>query len=52
MRQIRIAKRRTRPASGPQVPLRADLRDPDIVHAHQLARRARVPGGRGVRANR
>jgi hypothetical protein len=52
MRQIRIAKRRTRPASWQQVPLRPDPRDPDIVHAHQLARRARVPGGRREESGR
>jgi hypothetical protein len=46
MRQIRIAKRRTRPASWQLVPLQPDPRDPDIVHAHHLARRGRVPGGR------
>ena len=46
MRQIRIVKRRSRPASWQLVPLRPDPRDPDIVHAHQLARRASVPGGR------
>ena len=45
MRQIRIAKRRTRAASWQPEPLRPDPRDPDIVHSHQLARRARVPGG-------
>jgi hypothetical protein len=41
MRQIRTSKRR--PGSGRRqsesVPLPADARDPDIVHAHRVARR-------------
>jgi len=37
MRQIRRA-RRLGPASERQSPLPADPRDPDIVHAHQVAR--------------
>jgi hypothetical protein len=52
MRQIRINKRGTRPASWQELPL--DARDPDIAHAHQLARRDGSrdadrggPGGRG-----
>jgi hypothetical protein len=36
MRQIRRA-RRLGPASEQQSPLPADPRDPDIVHAHQVA---------------
>ena len=39
MRQIRRARRRPGPASEQQSPLPADSRDPDIVHAHQVARR-------------
>jgi len=39
MRQIRISKRRPGSASSRQEPLPADARDPDIVHAHQIARR-------------
>jgi hypothetical protein len=39
MRQIRKDKRRPRSASAQQAPLPADPRDPDIVHAHQVARR-------------
>jgi hypothetical protein len=38
MRQIRIGRRRTRLASWQQTPLPLDARDPDIVHAHQIAR--------------
>jgi len=44
MRQIRVSKRQ-RPASGRLEPLPPDARDPDIVRAKQLARRAR-PGQR------
>jgi hypothetical protein len=40
MTQIRISKRR-RPASWWLEPLPPDARDPDIVRAKQLARRAR-----------
>jgi hypothetical protein len=39
MRQIRRARRRLGPASEQQSPLPADPRDPDIVYAHQVARR-------------
>lgn len=39
MRQIRRARRRPGPVSEQQSPLRADPRAPDIVHAHQVARR-------------
>jgi hypothetical protein len=40
MRQIRAAKRRPGPASWPQTLLPPDPRDPDIVRAHQITRRA------------
>jgi len=40
MRQARIVKRRPGPASWPQTPLPPDPRDPDIVSAHQITRRA------------
>jgi len=40
MRQTRLAKRRPRPASWPQTPPPPDPRDPDIVRAHQITRRA------------
>ena len=57
MRQIRIGRRRTGPASWQQTPPPLDARDPDIVHAHQITRhtsgsrsgRARPGGGRGTR---
>ncbi len=39
MRQIRRARRRPGPASEQQSPLPDDPRDPDIVHAHRVARR-------------
>lgn len=38
MRQIRIGRRRTGPASWQQTPPPLDARDPDIVHAHQITR--------------
>ena len=40
MRQIRVTKRRPGPANWPQTPLPPDARDPDIVRAHQITRRA------------
>jgi hypothetical protein len=40
MRQIRIARRRTRSADE-QETLPLDARDPEIVRAHQAARRAK-----------
>ena len=43
MRQIRHTRRRPGPASEQQSPLPADPRDPDIVHAHQVARRRHPP---------
>jgi hypothetical protein len=46
MRQTHVAKRRPRPASWPQTPLAPDLRDPDIVRAHQITRRAGHPRAR------
>ena len=46
MRQTRAAKRRPRPASRPQTPLPPDPRDPDIVRAHQITRRADHPRAR------
>ena len=46
MRQIRVGKRRPRPASWPQTPLPPDPRDPDIVRAHQVTRRAGQPRAR------
>jgi hypothetical protein len=43
MKQIQRAKRHRGSAAGRQGPLAIDPRDPDIVHAHRVARR----GGRG-----
>jgi hypothetical protein len=40
MRQIRIAERRHRPGGGRREPLPSDPRDPDIVRAHDAARRS------------
>jgi hypothetical protein len=44
VRQTRIRKRRPRPVSRRQEPLRLDARDPDIIKAHQLARKSRLAG--------
>jgi hypothetical protein len=41
MRQIR--KRRHPSGLRPPAPLPADARDPDIVHAHRVARRRQSP---------
>jgi hypothetical protein len=56
MRQIRRTRRRPGPGGEQQSPLPADPRDPDIVHAHQVARRTsgsrarRTSGSRARRA--
>jgi len=50
MKQIHRAKRHRGPASGRQEPLPADPRDPDIVHAHRIARRSSRPGAGRVRS--
>jgi hypothetical protein len=46
MKQLQRAKRRRGSAGGRPDPLAVDPRDPDIVHAHQIARRRRraAPG--------
>ena len=44
MRQIRIGRRRTGPASWQQTPPPLDARDPDIVHAHQITAKPAAPG--------
>jgi hypothetical protein len=44
MRQIQKNKRRPGLASAQQAPLPTDPRDPDIVHAHQVARRTSRAG--------
>jgi hypothetical protein len=46
VKRIHIGKRRPRPAGRRQEPLPLDLRDPDIVKAHQLARNASLSGHR------
>ena len=51
MKQIHRAKRHRGPASGRQEPLTADPRDPDIVHAHRIARRSSRPGAGRQRRN-
>jgi hypothetical protein len=49
MKQIQKAKRHRGSASG-QEPLAVDPRDPDIVHAHRIARRSSRPGASRVRS--
>jgi hypothetical protein len=49
MKQIQKAKRRRGSASG-QEPLAVDPRDPDIVHAHRIARRGSRPGAGRTRS--
>jgi hypothetical protein len=46
MKQIRRAKRHRRSAGGRHEPLALDPRDPDIVHAHRIARRSGPGAGR------
>jgi hypothetical protein len=41
MKQLQKARRHRGSASGWQEPLAADARDPDIMHAHRIARRSR-----------
>jgi hypothetical protein len=48
MRQIHKDRRRREPAGTRHEPLPADARDPDIVHAHRLARRGLARGRRGA----
>jgi hypothetical protein len=47
MRQIYKNKRRYGSGRRQTVPLLADARDPDIVHAHRVARRGRPPSRAG-----
>jgi hypothetical protein len=44
MKQIQSAKRHRGSAGGRPEPLAVDPRDPDIVHAHRIARRRSRPG--------
>lgn len=46
MKQIQRAKRHRRPVGGRHEPPALDLRDPDIVHAHRIARRSGPGTGR------
>ena len=50
MKQIQRARRHRRSAGGRQEPLAIDPRDPDIVHAHRIARRSSRPGAGRVRS--
>ena len=50
MKQIQKAKRHRGSASGRQEPLAVDPRDPDIVHAHRIARRSSRRGAGRVRS--
>ena len=50
MKQIQRAKRHRRSVDGWQEPLAIDPRDPDIVHAHRIARRRGRPGAGRVRS--
>ena len=44
MKQTQKTKRHRGSAGGRQAPLPVDPRDPDIVHAHRIARRSSHPG--------
>ena len=46
MKQIQRGKRHRRSADGWQEPLALDPHDPDIVHAHRIARRGGPDAGR------
>jgi hypothetical protein len=50
MKQIQKAKRHRGSASERQEPLAVDPRDPDIVHAHRVARRSSRPGADRMRS--
>ena len=50
MKQIQKTKRHRGSAGGRQEPLAVDPRDPDIVHAHRIARRSSRPGASRVRS--
>ena len=50
MKQIQKAKRQRGTAGGRQEPLAVDPRDPDIVHAHRIARRCSRPGASRMRS--
>ena len=46
MKQTQKAKRHRRSAGGRREPLAVNLRDPDIAHAHLIARRSSCGAGR------
>jgi hypothetical protein len=50
MKQIQKTKRHRGLAGGRQEPLAVDPRDPDVVHAHRIARRSSRPGASRVRS--
>ncbi len=50
MKQIQRANHHRVSADGRQEPLAVDPRDPDIVHAHRIARRGSRPGAGRVRS--
>ena len=50
MKQIQKARRQHGSASGWQEPLAADARDPDIMHAHRIARRGSRRGASQARS--
>lgn len=50
MKQIQRAKRHRRSDGGQQQPSALDPPDPDIVHAHRIARRSNRPGAGRARA--
>ena len=50
MKQIQKAKRRRGSADGRPEPPAIELRDPDIVRAHRIARRRSRPRAGGVRS--
>jgi hypothetical protein len=53
MKQIQKPKRHRGPAGGRQESLAADPSDPNIAHAHRIARRGSPPGdGRARSASR
>ena len=51
MKQVHKAKRNPGSAGGRQEPQDVDPRDPDIVRAHQIARRSSRPGAARVGAS-
>ena len=50
MKQVQRAKRHRGSADERPEPLAIDPRDPDIVHAHRIARRSSRPGAGRVRS--